>query len=144
MIALDTNLLVYAHRVDSPVHERAVEAVRSAAEGERGDWALPWPCVHEFLATVTRRLWTVPTPMPRALAFVTGLLASPWSVLLAEGDDHLDRLEALLHPGITGARVHDARIAAICLSHGVDELWTADRDFGAFPELATRNPLIAS
>jgi predicted nucleic acid-binding protein len=41
-----------------------------------------------------------------------------------------------------GAQVHDARIAALCLHHGVTELWTADRDFGRFPELRTRNPLI--
>jgi len=35
------------------------------------------------------------------------------------------------------------RIATICLLHGIDELWTADRDFGRFPQLNARNPLIA-
>ena len=38
--------------------------------------------------------------------------------------------------------VHDARIAALCLSHGVRELWSADRDFSRFPALRTRNPLV--
>ena len=37
--------------------------------------------------------------------------------------------------------VHDARVAALCIAHGVTELWTADRDFGRFPDLVTRNPL---
>ena len=35
----------------------------------------------------------------------------------------------------------DARIAAICLSHGVTELWTVDRDFSRFPDLRVRDPL---
>ena len=36
----------------------------------------------------------------------------------------------------------DARIAALCLSHGVSELWSADRDFSRFPDIAVRNPLV--
>ena len=42
---------------------------------------------------------------------------------------------------VAGPRVHDARIAAICRYHGVDELWSADRDFGRFPDLNVVNPL---
>lgn len=42
----------------------------------------------------------------------------------------------------TGAMVHDGRIAALCLHHGVSELWTADRDFSRFATLAVRNPLV--
>lgn len=44
---------------------------------------------------------------------------------------------------ITGGRVHDARIAAICIQHSVSELWSADRDFGRFPDLTVVNPLIS-
>jgi predicted nucleic acid-binding protein len=39
--------------------------------------------------------------------------------------------------------VHDARIAALCMQHGVRELLSADRDFSRFPQIAVRNPLIA-
>jgi len=46
-------------------------------------------------------------------------------------------------PGVVGPKVHDARVAAVCLGHGVEELWTADRDFSWFPELRTSNPLVA-
>jgi len=42
-----------------------------------------------------------------------------------------------------GGAIHDARIAALCLYHGVTELWSADRDFTRFPALAVRNPLVA-
>jgi predicted nucleic acid-binding protein len=54
-----------------------------------------------------------------------------------------DKLRGLsLAAQLTGPRIHDARIAALCLHHGVRELWTADRDFSLFPSLKTRNPLI--
>jgi hypothetical protein len=57
----------------------------------------------------------------------------------------MDVLAGLLETsGVAGAKVHDARIAALCLSHGVAELWTADRDFSRFPSLTTRNPLIVA
>ena len=46
------------------------------------------------------------------------------------------------HAKLSGPRIHDARIAALCLNHGVRELWTADRDFSMFPKLKTRNPLV--
>ena len=49
----------------------------------------------------------------------------------------------LVQGKIRGPMVQDARVAAICLSHGIDEFWTADRDFSRFPSLVTRNPLLA-
>lgn len=42
---------------------------------------------------------------------------------------------------LKGPMIHDARIAAICLSHGVKKLWTCDRDFARFPSLRHENPL---
>ena len=65
-------------------------------------------------------------------------------MLLAESDAHWRALrEALVNGKIAGAQVHDARIAALCLQHGVRQLWSADRDFGRFPNLAVINPLMA-
>lgn len=142
MIAVDTNILVHAHRADSDWHEPAAGQLRTLAEG-RIQWSLPWPCLHEFLAIVTHpRIWAPPTPPQKALDQVDAWMESPSVVLLSEGRGHWAELRSLLVEGrIQGARVHDARIAALCLSHGVQELWTADRDFGRFPALNTRNPL---
>jgi predicted nucleic acid-binding protein len=50
----------------------------------------------------------------------------------------------LARGNIVGGRIHDARIAALCLHHGVRELWTADRDFSMFPQLKTHNPLVTA
>ena len=143
MIALDTNLLVYAHREDSPHHVSALDLLGDLARGRR-DWAIPWPCLHEFLAVVTHpRIYVPPTSAVSAVAAVEALVATPRLRLLGEGQDHLRQLAALLASGqITGPRVHDARIAAICLSHGVSELWSADRDFSWFPALKVVNPLV--
>ncbi len=142
MIALDTNLLVYAHRQDSPFHAVAADCVRSLAEG-RSAWALPWPCVHEFYAIVTHpRIYKPATPAAKALDQVEAWFESPSLVLLAETELHWSTLRDLLqHAKVTGPRVHDARIAALCLQHGVRELWSADRDFARFKSLRVVNPL---
>ena len=144
MIGVDSNILVYAHRSDSPWHERARSSVKALAEG-RAPWAIPWPCVHEFLAIVTHpRIYRPPTPLTTAIDQVSAWLESPSLVRLSENDLYWDALRECLSGGrVTGAQVHDARIAALCLAHGVRELWTHDRDFARFPALTVRNPLVA-
>ena len=145
MIAVDTNILVYAHRKDSAWHAAARETLAGLAEG-RAAWAIPWPCLHEFLAIVTHpRIYRPPTPLPIAIDQVSAWLESPALVRLAENDAYWDVLRDSLSAGrIAGPQVHDARIAALCLAHGVRELWTHDRDFGRFPSLTVRNPLVAA
>ncbi|HXH06443.1 MAG TPA: TA system VapC family ribonuclease toxin [Vicinamibacterales bacterium] len=145
MIALDTNILVHAHREDSPWHAVAAARVAALAEG-RAPWAIPWPCLHEFLAIVTHpRIFVPPTPLARALDQVAAWLESPTLVLLAEADGYWPVLRACLETGqVSGPLVHDGRIAALCRLHGVRELWTADRDFGRFPDLIVRHPLVGS
>lgn len=142
MIALDTNILVYAHREDSPHHQRARAALHElVASGS--PFAVPWPVMHEFLAVVTHpRIYDPPSPAAAALAAVSAVSAVPQARLLTESADHLAVLTRLLAPGVVGPKVHDARIAASCLAHGVRVLWSADRDFGWFPELNVVNPLL--
>jgi toxin-antitoxin system PIN domain toxin len=144
VIAVDTNVLVYAHREDSPWHDAARTAIREIAESPAA-WAIPWPCVHEFLAVVTHpRIFKTPTPPARASAAVAALLDAPHVVMLAETDGYWSVLRRLVETGrLAGPIVHDARIAALCEVHGVGTLWTADRDFSRFPALRVRNPLIA-
>jgi len=143
VIALDTNILVYAHRAENKFYPAARELVERLAEG-RNAWAIPWSCIHEFYSAVTnRRIFAVPSPKEAAIAQVKAWLGSPRLVLLHEGSDHWNLLREFIDAGqITGPMVHDARIAAICVTHGVSELWSADRDFNRFPQLNVRNPLI--
>ncbi|MBM4267088.1 MAG: type II toxin-antitoxin system VapC family toxin [Deltaproteobacteria bacterium] len=140
MIAVDTNILLYAHREESPWHEAATARLTEAA---RQPWGLPWPCVHEFLAIATHpRIFDPPSPLAEALGAVVSWTAFPTTVLLAEVDGYAEVLaEVLRDSKVVGPRVHDARIAALCRQHAIEELWTADRDFSRFRGLTVRNPL---
>jgi len=143
MIAVDSNLLVYSHREDTPWHDVAYARIAELAEGQ-APWAIPWPCIHEFLAIVTHpRIYIPPTPLETALSQVDAWLESPSLLLLSESEDYWQQLRTFLQTGrVCGPQVNDTRIAALCKHHGVTELWTADRDFGRFPNLKVRNPLV--
>jgi len=142
VIAVDTNLLLYAHREDSPWHAATTACL---AELARGPWAIPWPCVHEFLAIATHpRVFDPPSPLEDALRAVESWRSVGTLSLLHEVDGYGDVLARILRASqAVGPKVHDARIAALCVQHAVGELWTADRDFSRFGGLTTRNPLLS-
>ena len=144
MIAVDTNILVYAHREDAEWHAPACAAITGLAEG-RNPWAIPWPCLHEFLAITTHpRIFSQATPIAAALDQIEAWLESPTLALLAESTGYWPDLRGSLETSrAVGPRIHDARIAALCAHHKVAELWSADRDFNRFPGLTVRNPLTA-
>lgn len=144
MIAVDANLLVYAHRRDSPWHEKALAVLQRLAEGDER-WAIPWPCAHEFLAIVTHpRIFRPPTSLTVALEAISAWLASPTVSVLAEDEEYFGTLSEVCRSAhVEGALVHDARIVAVCRRHGVRELWSADRDFSRFSGVRIVNPLVA-
>jgi toxin-antitoxin system PIN domain toxin len=144
VIAVDTNLLFFAHREDAEFHDRASARVAELAEGTAA-WAIPWPCLHEFYAIVTHpRIYAPPTSAAQAIEQIEAWLESPALVLLTESSAHWSALKPLLSGArVQGPLVHDARIAALCLQHGVKTLWTADRDFARFAPLHALNPLTA-
>lgn len=142
-VAVDTNILVYAHNSSSPWHVPARRALAIVANASR-PWAIPWPCIHEFLAVSTNpKLFPNPDSMPAATAAVESWMESPSLRLLGELLGHWIELKAMLAAGrFRGGGVHDVRIAALCREHGVSELWTADRDFSRIAGLRVRNPLL--
>ncbi len=143
MIAIDTNLLIYSHREDSKFHPEA-KALIDSLRHQSAPWAIPWPCVHEFTGIVTHgSIFKPPTLLNQAFASIDAWMAGGNLHLLAESQGYFEKLRELASAAkLSGPRIHDARIAALCLHHGVRELWTADRDFSLFPKLKTRNPLI--
>ena len=143
MIAVDTNILVYSVREDSPWHKAALACLRALAEDET-TWAIPWPCIHEFLAVVTHpRIYKPPTPLRDAILQVDYWMESPTLQVIGEGPRYWEHLKVLLTAGkAIGPLAHDAPVAAICRDHGVGEIWTADRDYSRFEGIRARNPLL--
>lgn len=143
MQAVGTNILVYAHRREATEDAAASEVVRSLAEGAE-PWAVPWPCLYELFSVVTNpKIWREAASTPsQAWAQIEAWLGSPSLRLLGETPE-FGRLLARFpdRPRVRGGVVHDARVAALCVAHGVEELLTRDRDFSLFEELRTRNPL---
>ncbi len=143
MIAIDTNILIYVHREDFPQH-RAAKAALDDLHMSQLNWAIPVVCIHEFLSQVTGfRAPYTPTPVATAFKQIRAWMESPTLSLLQPTEQHVEVLEKVVMQGqARGGQIHDARVAAICLEHGVRELWTADRDFARFSQLLpTRNPV---
>lgn len=145
MIAVDTNILVYAHRSDSIFNSKAATVVRRLAEGDEL-WAIPWPCIHEFLSVATNpRIYKPPTSVERAIAQVEMWMASPTLRLIGESGSYWSVIKTIALRGqLAGAQIHDARVAAICKSHGVRTLWSLDRDFSRMDGCPVTNPLVAT
>jgi uncharacterized protein len=141
MIAIDTNILVYAHRAEAPHHAAARNLVTQMAASPT-PWALPWPCLYEFIKVVTHpRIFDPPTPLEDALAVVESLAAAPSVVLLGHGPTHLGHLRRVADDGQpVGSLIHDAHIVALALEHGIEELLSSDRDFRRFRGLTVRDP----
>ena len=136
-------VLVYAHRREAREHTTAESIIRDLAESP-APWAIAWPCVYEFFSVVTNpKIWRdSATSSRQAWTQIEAWLASPSVRTLGETEGFMKILEGFVtRPRVRGAIVHDARVAAICVAHGVEALLTRDRDFALFPELATKDPL---
>lgn len=143
MIAVDTNILVYAHRAESAFHTAAYACLQQLAEGSQ-PWGIPVNCVHEFLAVVTHpKIFNPASSYDQGLEQVDAWLASPTAQVLHSGAQHWRILSNITRQAkLQGSQFHDARIAAVCLENAVSRLWSADRDFGRFKGLKTFNPLV--
>lgn len=143
MICLDTNLLVHAHQRESSLHTVAKAYLKKIAE-DRAPWRICYHSLIEFYGVVTKKsLWEISTTPSQAFRQIQAWKSSPSLTVLYDNSTSLELLEGLLVAGkVTGPMVHDARIAACCLSNGVRLLHTVDRDFSRFPKLKTVNPLL--
>ena len=142
MVAVDTNVLVYAHRREPPEHAAALELVRGLAEGSE-PWGIAWPSIYEFFSVVTNpKIWKqAASSADQAWTQLAAWFAAPGLRLLSEPEGFATVLAGLVRrTRVRGPVVHDARIAALCIAHGVDKLLTRDRDFSLFPELAIEDP----
>ena len=134
MIAVDTNVMVYAHREQLPQHDRALEWLTYLAEG-RVPWAIPVFCLGEFVRVVTHtRIFDPPSTLEQAVSALENLILSPTLRVLNPGP----RYPVLFNDSVRAADargnlVFDAQIVAVCREQGASQLLTLDRDFARFP-----------
>lgn len=142
MIALDTNLLVYAHRSGLPEHRGARRAIERASRDASG-WGLTLASVAEFWSVVTH-----PESRGGASSAVEargflGALSAAGARTWSPGVGFADRLLALAgRLGVQGPRVFDLQIGLTAFENGAAELWTHDSSFVALPGLRIHDPLM--
>ena len=141
MRCVDVNVLVYAHRPESPDHAR----YRAWLEQVRRDdepLGLSSLVLSGFLRVVTHhRVFREPTPLATAVEFVEALRSSPNAVSVSPGERHWDIFLQLCHE--IGAHDHDlpaAYHAAIAVENGAT-WYSADRGFARFRTLRWVHPL---
>lgn len=135
MIAVDTNLLVYAHRASTPQHLRARAALENAAADRRG-WGIAAPCVAEFWSTVTHPAVKKPSTTNEASEFIRSLLRDGEGKVWLPALGFEDRLlECASDLEVTGGRIFDLQIALTALENGATVIWTHDENFIRIPGL---------
>jgi uncharacterized protein len=135
VIAVDTNVLIYANRAELPLHDIARTRLTELAEGP-DPWGLPVVVAWGFLRIVTQPIFDPPTPMGQATEFVERLMSSPTVHVLGPGSRHWELLAAVLDDSqARGGLVTDAVIVALCREHGSGTLLSNDRDFHRFSDI---------
>ena len=142
MIAVDTSLLALAINRHVPDHGRAAHVLEGLVNGD-APWALPWPAVEEFLATVTHPHRVARVLAPRdAWGFVEELGTSPAVRWLGAGERHGAALAEVLElAGVTGPPPPGFALAVVLREHGVRQLLTLDRAMRRYSFLEPIDPL---
>jgi toxin-antitoxin system PIN domain toxin len=142
MLLIDVNVLVYAHREESPNHAQYKYWLEEVLNGDE-TFGMADLVLSGFVRVVTHpRVFKPPTPLASVLADLDRLFDAPAVALIGEGPGHRTHLRRMIESGrATGNLAHDGHIAALLLEHGVREFWTTDKDFSRFPGIAVRNPL---
>jgi toxin-antitoxin system PIN domain toxin len=137
----DVNVLVYAHREDSPHHAGCRQWVEAVVNGDEA-YGLSELVLSGFLRVVTHpKVFSVPSPLADALEFTEQLRGRPNCVAVAPGPRHWGIFRALcIDAGAKGNLVPDAYLAAMAIESGCEWV-TTDRDFSRFSGLRWRHPL---
>lgn len=137
MIAIDTNVLVYAHRGETELNASALNWLTGLCEGV-DPWAMPVPCLSEFFRVVTHpRVLNPPSKLSEAIEFAVALLEAPSCRLLRPGSAYIQHFfDVMQSADARGNLVFDAQIVALCREHGISRVLTNDRDFERFGGLS--------
>ncbi len=142
MKLVDANLLVYAVNERAPQHDRARKWLEEALAGEE-TIGFAWIVLIGFLRLTTRAaIFPRPLSIRKVLDLIGLWLSQPCATIVHPGQRHFEILRKLLLPlGAAGNITTDAHLAAIAIEHSA-EVCSSDADFGRFPGVRWRNPLV--
>ena len=136
----DVNVLVYGHREGLHQHAEAAAWLTDLATSPRA-FAMSELVIAGFVRVVTNpRVFSSPSTIDEALAFLDELIARPTCRLVRPGPRHLGIFTGLCRDlQVTGGLVADAYHAALAIEHGCT--WVSyDTDFARFAALDWRTP----
>ncbi len=141
MTLADVNVLLYAHREDSPQHAVCRGWLLETMKGD-APFGVSEAVLAAFVRIAThRKIFKQPTRLEVALAFVAGLLRQPNAVTVRPGPRHWEIFSRLCREAnARGTLVADAYLAALAVESGCEWI-TTDGDFARFPGLRWRSPL---
>jgi toxin-antitoxin system PIN domain toxin len=140
-VTVDANVLIYASNASDPVHGPARTLLERLAVGPNLVY-LFWPTIMGYLRIVTH-----PTILPNPLTFteasanISALLSRPHIRTAGESPGFWELYLATAGRQIRGNEVPDAHLATLMRQHGVDTIYTRDRDFRRYEGIAVRDPL---
>ncbi len=142
MIAIDTNLLIYAHRAGAPEHDAARRAIQLASNNARG-WGMALSCIAEFWSVVTHPASTGgPSTARQVHDFLRSLIVEAGATVWLPQEGFWEKLaRAAVDLQVQGARIFDLQIALTVFENGASEIWTHDAGFVTLPGLLAHDPL---
>lgn len=144
MILLDVNVVVALHRDDHPHHETVTGWFARLVERRTQHSVLDETWSAFVRVTTNRRIYSVPTPVADAFAFVRAFRGQPTYVPVRPDERRMGTFERLCREGaVSGDLVPDAFLAATAITLGCG-IASFDRDFARFDELRWERPVAPS
>lgn len=141
MILFDVNVLIHAHREDAPRHHEYRTYVEGALDGPDACGVSDLVLCGCVRVVTHPRIFSPPSPLTSALAFVQAIRDHANTVVISPGDRHWSLFTRLCRQAdARGNLVSDAYHAALALESGCEWI-TSDRDYARFPGLRWRSPL---
>lgn len=144
MIAVDTNILIYAHRSQTPEHKKAKQALnRLISESQEIGWGFSYPCVTEFWSIASHpQISGRPSTLKECQSFIASLTMEGGAQIFMPGPEFAVKLMQMAQDlNISGVRIFDLQIALMASDAGVSRLWTHDHNFIKLPGLTHEDPL---
>ena len=141
--SIDVNILLYASDQSNPRHMAAIGFMEDRVSDPEL-FCISWLTIMSYLRISTHSsIFSIPLSPEEALGNIESLLNLPRVRVLSEEEGFLDVYRKVTGSfPVRGNLVPDAHLASILHQHGVQKIYTGDRDFVKFDFLDVRDPFI--